>query len=371
MKKIIPWLNESNYIAPLSPACKMCAQGSKMVVLITGLCSAKCFYCPLSTRKLGKDRIFANEWELESEKDTKKLIKEAEYIEATGAGITGGDPLVVWRRTKNYISLLKDTFGSDFHIHLYTSSIKNSEYIDELVSAGLDEIRFHPLPEHWTDMNNSPMFGSIKNALETEVDVAIEIPAIPDMNDEMFSLISWANNIGIKWVNLNELEFSETNAEKLNNRGFTVKDDISAAVKGSQESANSVIDMVSKENFEIGVHYCSSSFKDGIQLKNRIMRRAKNIIKEYEVISDEGTLLKGVIYVQNTSLEELYKALKQEFEIEDNHIFLNNEKKRIEIALWILEKIAMDLKKRGVECYMIEEYPTADGLEVERTPLPL
>ena len=101
MKKIISWLNESSYIAPLSPACKMCAKGSKMVILITGLCSAKCFYCPLSTRKLGKDRIFANEWELENEEDTEKLIHEAKYIEATGAGITGGDPLVVWRRTKN------------------------------------------------------------------------------------------------------------------------------------------------------------------------------------------------------------------------------------------------------------------------------
>lgn len=371
MKKIMHWLNESNYITPLSPACKMCAQGSKMVLLITGLCSANCFYCPLSTRKLGKDRIFANEWELESEKDTKKLIKEAEYIEATGAGITGGDPLVVWRRTKDYISLLKDTFGSDFHIHLYTSSIKNSEYIDELVSAGLDEIRFHPLPEHWKDMNKSLTSDSIKSALETDVDVAIEIPAIPDMKDEMFSMISWADNVGINWINLNELEFSETNAEKLNNRGFTLKDDISAAVKGSQESANSVIDMISKEDFEIGVHYCSSSFKDGIQLRNRIMRRAKNIVKEYEVISDEGTLLKGVIYTQNISLEELYETLKEEFKIGDNYIFLNNEKKRIEIALWILEKIALDLKKRGLECYMIEEYPTADGLEVERTPLPL
>ena len=39
--------------------------------------------------------------------------------------------------------------------------------------------------------------------------------------------------------------------------------------------------------------------------------------------------------------------------------------------LWILEKIAGDLKKQGFECYMIEEYPTADQLEVERAPLPL
>lgn len=371
MQKIIPWLNESNFIAPLSPGCKMCADGSKMVVLITGLCTAKCFYCPLSTRKLGKDRIFANEWELENERDTKKLIKEAELIEANGAGITGGDPLVVWERAKNYISLLKDTFGQDFHIHLYTSGIKNSKHIKELISVGLDEIRFHPLPDYWRNMEKSPILDSIKKALETCIDVAIEIPAIPDMKEEMLSLVDWANNVGIKWINLNELEFSETNAKKLNNKGYIVKDDISAAVEGSQESANSIIDIISKKDFKIGVHYCSSSFKDGVQLRNRIMRRAKSITKRYDVISKEGTLLKGVIYSKTLSAEALYRLLKQEFKTEDNLIFLNKKKKRLEIAIWILEKIAPALKKRGIECYMIEEYPTADELEVERIPLPL
>ena len=371
MKKINSWLNESAYIEPLSPACKMCAQGSKMVVLITGLCSAKCFYCPLSAKKLGKDRIFADEWELANEKDTDKLIKETEYIEATGAGFTGGDPLTVWKRTKEYISLLKDAFGSNFHIHLYTSGAKNGEYIDELVSSGLDEIRFHPEPKDWHDMGKSPIIDSIKNAIEIDIDVAIEIPAIPNMENEIFSLINWSNDNGIKWINLNELEFSETNAEQLKNKGFTVKDDVSAAVKDSQESANNVIELTSNENLKIGVHYCSSTFKDGIQLRNRIKRRAKNIAKEFEIISDEGTLLKGVIYSQKTPLKELFELLRQEFEIDDNQIFLNHDKKRIEIALWILEKIAKDLKTKGFECYMVEEYPTADALEVERTPLPL
>ena len=170
---------------------------------------------------------------------------------------------------------------------------------------------------------------------------------------------------------MNELEFSDTNAENLINRGFAVKNDISAAVKGSQESANNIISKIRNKDFEIGLHYCTSSFKDGIQLKNRIMRRAKNIVKKYEVISDDGTLLKGVIYTLNMSLQGLYKTLKQEYGIDDDYIFINNEKNRIEVAVWILEKIALDLKKRGIESYMVEEYPTADGLEVERIPLPL
>jgi len=50
---------------------------------------------------------------------------------------------------------------------------------------------------------------------------------------------------------------------------------------------------------------------------------------------------------------------------------LDKKKERIEIGIWILEKIAKNLKKRGLKSYIVEEYPTADALEVERTPLPL
>lgn len=371
MKKITSWLNDSLYIAPLSPACTMCAKGSKMVVLVTGLCPANCFYCPLSFKKGGKDRIFANEWELENENDTKKLIQEADYIDATGAGITGGDPLIVWKRVKKYILLLKDTFGSKFHIHLYTSALQNADRIEDLISAGLDEIRFHPFPRFWRDMDKNPITRSITNALETGADVALEIPVLPDMEQEIFSLITWSNNNGLQWINLNELEYSERNVEFLNNRKYMVKNDISAAVKGSQETAITIMNMVKNENLDIGVHYCSVSFKDGIQLKNRIKRRARNIVKAHETISDEGTILKGVVCKPGNSLIKLLNLLKEEYNIPDKFLFADVEKNRIEISFWILEIIAKDLTQKGYKCFIVEEYPTADRLEVERIPLPL
>jgi len=365
MKEIIHWLNDSSYTKPLSPACNMCANGSKMVVLITGLCPSTCFYCPLSKRKIGKDLIFADEWKLENEDDTEKLIKEAELIKATGAGITGGDPLFVWKRTKKYISLLKNHFGSKFHIHLYTSGLKNTDNIDDLVSAGLDEIRFHPLPTLWENMEK----GNLKNISRNDVDVAIEIPAMPRMEKEILSLIKWADQHNLKWINLNELEFSETNAEELKKRGFTVKDDISSAVKGSQETAIKLIEF--SKDLEIGVHYCSSSFKDGIQLRNRIKRRAKSVAKGHEIITKEGTILNGIVLTSDKTLTQLNSILMDKFEIDEKHIFLNKDKNRIELPLFILEKIALNLKKQNIQSYLIEEYPTADALEVEKIPLPL
>jgi len=341
-----------------------------MVIFITGLCSTKCFYCPLSFQKGGTDRIFADEWELDNERDMEKLVREAEYIDATGAGITGGDPLVVWGRVKTYITLLKKTFGDSFHIHLYTSALKNANHLSDLLAAGLDEIRFHPLPQTWTNMDTSPIKKTIQHMCDSSVDVALEIPVLPKREKEIFSLVSWAEKQGLRWINLNELEFSERNCQTFLSRGYRVKNAISAAVKGSQVTADKVMTMSQKENLHIGVHYCSVSFKDGVQLKNRILRRAKHIATPYDVITKEGTLLKGVIYPPDRSLASLRSLLKKTQKIPSHLFHLDYEKERIEIAVWMLEKIGPQLSKQGYRCFIVEEYPTADRLEVERTPVP-
>jgi hypothetical protein len=369
MKKITSWLHDSAYITSISPACRMCAKGSKMVVLVTGLCSTKCYYCPLSFKKGGTDRIFADEWALDDERDTEKLVREAEYIDATGAGITGGDPLVVWKRVKTYITLLKRTFGESFHIHLYTSGLKNAEHLSDLVGVGLDEVRFHPLLNTWEKMDRSPLKKTVQQMVDSSVDVAVEIPTLPKKKKEILSLISWADDKGVRWVNLNELEFSERNCDAFRRRGYRVKNDISAAVKGSQQTALSILNMVQKKNLAIGVHYCSVSFKDGVQLKNRIVRRAKHIAKPYDVITKDGTLIKGAIYPSEMSLHHLMVLLKDHYKVPPHLFFVDDEKKRIELAAWLLENIAKRLTKNHCRCYLVEEYPTADRLEVERTPL--
>jgi hypothetical protein len=367
MRKLVSWLKDSYYIKTLPPACRMCAKGSKMVVLITGLCPSNCFYCPLSAEKQGKDRIFADEWELKNENDTEKLITEAKLIEATGAGITGGDPLFVWKRTKKYIKLLKENFGKDFNIHLYTSGLKNSDKIEDLVSVDLDEIRFHPDPKYWVQMDANPISKYIIETIKLDVDVGLEIPVIPNMKNEIFSLIRWADVNQLKWINLNELEFSETNSNELIKRGFTVKNDISSAVKGSKETAIEIINDEKIQDLNIGLHYCSSSFKDGVQLKNRIKRRAKNITKDFEIITEEGTILKGIIESSDIKLNEIVHLLKEKFNIGTSKFFVNTN--RVEIEIKTLKKISKQLNKLGIDSYIIEVYPTADGLEVERIPL--
>ena len=347
----------SKFKGTLSKGCEICAQGRKMVLLVTGLCHFNCFYCPLSEKKRGKNVVYANEKLVDNNED---IVYEAKSIDALGAGITGGEPLNVVDRTLDYITLLKDEFGDDFHIHLYTASCNKeayNEHIKKLADVGLDEIRFHPHSNLWKKMHSSKCDHMIKKAMNTPMDVGVEIPCLPNFGIELKGLVKYLDDIGIQFLNLNELEFSETNCDELKIRGYEVKNDISSGVKGSEELALEIL----KEDVDIAIHYCSSSFKDAVQLRNRIMRRAKNVAKESDIITHDGTLLKGIIECER--LKDVKKELMKKFDIPEDLIFVDEEKNRIQIAPWILEEIADEIK---YNCFIIEEYPTADRLEVER-----
>ena len=104
----------------MATGCRECVEGNKLVLFITGFCAQRCWYCPVSEQKYGKDVVFANEWQILDINNPKELIEEAVLTEARGAGITGGDPLCRTDRCCEYIRLLKKKFGTSFHVHLYT-----------------------------------------------------------------------------------------------------------------------------------------------------------------------------------------------------------------------------------------------------------
>jgi pyruvate formate-lyase activating enzyme-like uncharacterized protein len=324
-----------------------------MVLLITGRCLTGCFYCPLSMRKKGKDVVFANELLVKDESD---ILEEAGLIEAEGTGITGGDPLWELERTVEIIRLLKNAFGDSHHIHLYTSTIDADSYL-RLEEAGLDEIRVHPPLALWNRMETSEL-GSIRRSID--MNIGLEVPVIPDEEGGLTSLMRYADGIGLDFVNLNELEFSETNCDALLERGFEVKHDISSAVEGSEGLGIKMLHL----DLDISRHYCSSSFKDRVQLRKRIMRRAENVALPLDLITDDGTLYKGVIESQD--LEGVINLLVEEYDVPDDLMRIDPEKGRVEVAPWVLEEIAQELK---LPAFLVEEYPTADRLEVEREPL--
>lgn len=337
---------------PLAKGCEHCMEGGKMVLFITGRCDTGCYYCPVSLEKKGRDVIYANELKTSSKS---AIIEEAESMDATGTGITGGDPLMNVERTVNAIRMLKEHFGKDHHIHLYTSTM-DMEKIREVVEAGLDEIRFHPPTEMWTHMRDTPLADI---ARELDIDVGIEVPALPDHEEGLNALADFAGEAGIDFVNLNELEFSESNWNMMEKHCYGLVDELSSAVGGSEDVARRII----LSHPDLPIHFCSSTFKDGVQLRNRLIRKAEKNAKEYEVVTEDGTIVKGVIY---GDLEEALALLRDEYGVPGRLMYIDEERGRLEVAPWVLEEIACELPYK---CYEVEEYPTADHLEVERAPL--
>ncbi len=94
--------------------CIQCQMGSKLVLFITGNCHWRCDYCPLSETRRDIDFMYANERPCN---DFDEVIEEARAMRATGAGITGGDPLMAKERSLEGIRRLKREFGDDFHIN--------------------------------------------------------------------------------------------------------------------------------------------------------------------------------------------------------------------------------------------------------------
>ena len=78
--------------------CIQCQMGSKLVLFVTGHCHWMCDYCPLSENRREIDFMYANERRVDIG-DWDAIIEEGRAMNATGTGITGGDPMMAAERS--------------------------------------------------------------------------------------------------------------------------------------------------------------------------------------------------------------------------------------------------------------------------------
>ena len=325
-----------------SKGCELCQLGAKMVLFVTGLCNRSCFYCPLSEHRRGKDAIYANERLVRYDTD---VLEEARSMDALGTGITGGEPMMKFERVQHYIKLLKTEFGPGHHIHLY-SSLAPSEYaLDVLASAGLDEIRLHPPIEEWHDFPLSRHCAALEYARALGLQAGVEIPAIKPVP----AIVEALKKVG-GFLNLNELEFSETNYDAMIARGF-VQLKSGYAASGSRQIALEIA------SDELPTYFCSSGSKDSVQLRERLKRKARRLARPFDEVTEDGTLVFGVLE-SVPSFDSLLGVSSDEYAIENGNF----------LTSW---QLALQLVKNQPEltekARIIETYP--DGMVVETTPL--
>jgi uncharacterized protein len=363
----------------LAKGCQLCIKGKKSVFFITGICGESCFYCPISDQKYKKDVIYINEWPTRKWQEIKKEIA---LCQSKGVGITGGDPLARLKRTVNFIRKLKKEFGKNFHIHLYTPlTLVSNKSLQLLYSEGLDEIRFHP---NLTSPDRK-YWHKILDAKKFNWRVGVEIPVLPGRENTIIQLIDYIAT-KIDFLNLNELEYSDTNASKLAEKHFKTRNRLTYSIIGSRELALKLLRYIANKYPKMNVHFCTAKLKDKVQLQNRIKLRAKSIKLPVDKITSQGTLIRGAIYLTSLcpgkeykkklsaltvnkrrnmlkQLQDLKIVLKRECQI--TSLFIDKDKLRLLTSVKDVKFLASSIKPKLFRLAIIEEMPTFDSLELE------
>lgn len=323
----------------LADGCILCYKGAKMVLFVTGRCGRHCWYCPLSEARRDRDVVYANDRLVRTTDD---IIAEAEMMSALGTGVTGGEPFLVLDDVVSYCRLLKEHFGPDHHIHLYTGIAPSRAQLEPLRGL-VDEIRLHPPHDLWAGILESPYAASVLTARDLGFSVGIEVPSLPGI-EALAAILP-----DLDFLNINELEWSETNAAAMRERHLELEDDFHNAVAGAASWAAPLLG-------DEKVHFCSSSFKDSVQLRERLKRIAANTARSFDEITDDGTIVYGVLEIEDGTIPPVLKEDIYDIEVSGNHV---------EMAWWVLAELRDRLPGKKE---IVERYPNG-GIILEVTPL--
>ena len=356
-------------IADDTEGCIQCQMGSKLVLFITGHCHWMCDYCPLSENRREIDWMFANERRVEIG-DWDAVIEEARAMNATGAGITGGDPVMARERVLEACKILKNEFGEDFHLHMYTSIPFKAEWAKDFAEAGLDEIRFHFL-----DLESEKYTETMAACIESGMLTGVEIPCEPDKENELMQLLETMRDMPVQFLNLNELEITVGNHDNMELRGFNLSDEITAGAAGSGELATRMRDRVMaasigaadpedgtvREPYPYHLKFCTATYKDSGQLRRRFIRRGEHTISPHEILTEDGTLLFGAVDCSLEDSEEWIEEIHTETGLPRRFMLYDSDNERIELPLSMAEELVGEIE---APISLVEVHPTHERLEM-------
>ncbi len=274
--------------------CKLCLRGLKSVLFITGLCKVSCFYCPISRERKGRDVIYIND----VPGNLITILDELENSMSMGLAITGGEPTLVIDRVVELSRLLKREYGDDFHIHIYSNPLSWSRItaFKLLNESSIDEIRLH-IVEYQTLRK---FLNYLKLIRDSSSVIGLEIPVIPGYQSNIYNIVRelYHRDI-IEFINLNELDVSESNLEKLLAMGLNVH---RGRVRGSYELCVKVFNELCRMFPDLRIHLCSSYTKDNVQIRLRMFIRSLYYSTSVHRVLDDGSVMR---YKKHLTLREV------------------------------------------------------------------
>lgn len=300
-KNTKPWINT------LSKGCQLCGEGNWSCLFITGKCNANCFYCPTSQNIDGIPSTQRTSFD-----NVDDYIQYLEYFNFKGASLSGGEPLIVFDRTLDYVKNIKKYFGDKMYLWIYTNGILGSkEMYKQLANAGLDEIRFDIGASNYD-------LKYIKLVKDSIPNISVEIPAVPEDLEQIKQILPELIEIGVTNLNLHQLRLTNYNAPKLLQKKYTYLHGEQATILESELTALKIIEFVADNNLKIGVNYCAFHFKNRFQKAGFRKKIASKFIKPNLQLTDNG-FLRSITSNGSSFIIENNKLVSEKNGLTENH----------------------------------------------------
>ncbi len=263
----------------LSPGCRACLEGTWSCLFITGLCNARCFYCPAPQDVGGVPGT--------NSLDFPQVDDYVDYLARfgfTGASLSGGEPLLELEKSLSFLRKIRDRLGDGVHLWMYTNGLLlTGEVARRLRDAGLDELR---LDLGATGYRLDPT----RLAVGVIPRVTVEIPAVPEEAARLTGLLPVLDDLGVAHLNLHQLRLTRHNFGHLARRGYTFLHGESVTVLESELLALELVRHGLDQGLAIGVNYCSFVYKNRYQGAAGRRRAAAQVARSHEDVTEAGYL---------------------------------------------------------------------------------
>ncbi len=232
------------YHKQISKGCMLCGLGTWSCLFITGKCNAGCFYCPAP--QLSDETPETQGLKFDTAESYAEYI---DFFKFKGVSFSGGEPLLFFDRTLQYLKQIRKKCSPSVYIWMYTNGILGDEQkFRKLAAAGIDEVRF----DIGATGFKLDKLHAAKGIVPT---ISIEIPAIPEEKEKLKQLLPEMIKAGVSNLNLHQLRLTKHNAPKLLKRDYTYIPAERPIVLESELAALEIIQYAKQNHLDIGINY--------------------------------------------------------------------------------------------------------------------
>ncbi|MBN2808502.1 MAG: radical SAM protein, partial [Deltaproteobacteria bacterium] len=283
---------------------RLCGEGQWSCLFVNNRCHGECFFCP--TPQVNTSIPESQGINFDNPENYIGYIKKFGF---KGVGLSGGEPLLTFATTLNFLSKLKKELGDSIYVWMYTNgTLLDSEKAIKLAETGLDEIRFNLAATEYNSKKLKLVLGKIPN-------VTVEIPAIPEDLSRLKQMVIELDSLGVNFLNLHQLRLTPHNFKNLYNRSYTFIHGQKITILESELTALEIINFIFQQNLRLAVNYCSFHYKNHYQNAAFHKKTAAFVFDGQEEVNPNGFIrtlrLKGITMPLEALKRQLHRLSPQ------------------------------------------------------------